>query len=300
MRRRVGEAFDLRLTLCGHGWIDLAPFSFDAESGVMAVAVPLGARGAADVEVSHRGRDLHLRVRSPRTLSSTRRAALRQQLLRMLRLDIDLAPFWSLCAEEPRLAWVARRQAGRILRGATAFEDLMKLLFTTNCSWAATRLMTQRLVDALGAKAPSGRRAFPTPAACASEDEGFYRDTVRAGYRARFCRQLAEGFASGALDEERWTAPGLPVEVVRDRLLALPGFGRYAAGQALRLFGYYEDLALDSWCRARLAAETPDGQPPTDAAVQATYAAFAPYDGLAMWMDLTAAWHGEDPGEAAD
>jgi N-glycosylase/DNA lyase len=169
----------------------------------------------------------------------------------------------------------------------------MKLLFTTNCSWAATRLMARRLVDALGTAAPSGARAFPEAAACAAQRAPFWRDVVRAGYRARACRELATGFASGRLAEERYTERGLPTEEVRRRLLALHGVGRYAAGQALRLLGRHDDLALDSWCRAKIAQQTGRRRPPTDRAIERAYAGFDEHRGLVLWMDLTREWHGE-------
>jgi N-glycosylase/DNA lyase len=80
---------------------------------------------------------------------------------------------------------------------------------------------------------------------------------------------------------------------VRKRLLALDGFGPYAAGQALRLLGRYDDLALDSWCRARIAQTLGRRKAPRDTAIARSYAGFGSYKGLALWCDLTAEWHGE-------
>ena len=256
------------------------------------MAVDLGGV-AVDVCIRQTSKGLSATVGSARALSQARRARLRELIPYMLRLDEDLADFWRVCAGVPRLAWVPRRGAGRIFRGATVFEDLMKLLFTTNCSWSATRLMVSRLTQALGTTAPSGRKAFPTAAVCAAQGEAFYRDVVRAGYRARSSAALAEGFASGALFDAWFVGEDLTIEVVRERLLAISGFGPYAAGQAMRLLGHYKDLALDSWCRARLAEMAATGTPPSDRVVARRYARFDPFDGLALWMDLTAGWFGE-------
>jgi N-glycosylase/DNA lyase len=286
---RTTQPFELRLALFGHGWIDLAPHAWD--EGARRWTTALWVDGAAaDVAVTAGEDALRVEYRARRDLAPAR---VREALARMLRLDLDLEPFWCACDAEPSLAWVRRRGAGRMLRSAHAFEDLMKLLFTTNCSWAATRLMTKRLIDALGAEAPSGARAFPSPEACAREDERFWRDVVRAGYRGRACTALARGFASGELCDEHFTAPGLDAASMRERVLALDGFGPYAAGQALRLFGHHEDLALDSWCRATLAKRAGKRRPPTDRAIASTYRRFGTWQGLALWMDLTAPWHGE-------
>jgi N-glycosylase/DNA lyase len=209
----------------------------------------------------------------------------------MLRVDEDLSEFWRLCRAVPRLRWVARRRAGRLLRAPTLFEDLLKLLFTTNCAWSATRRMTDNLVGALGPATPSGHRAFPSPAACAAEPERFWRDVVRAGYRARACRSLARLFEDGAAARGELEDPAIPTDELRRRLRALPGFGPYAAGQALRLLGRYDDLALDSWCRTKLGRLQGRARPPADRAIERAYRPFGRFAGLALWMDLTADWH---------
>lgn len=303
------KPFELELALHGHGWILLAPHRYDERSGVWTVPLRLGdARrlGAplghgyvvADVDVHQRARELHLEVHFDAAPPKGALAEARAQVARMLRLDADLSAFWKACREHEHLAWTARRGAGRLLRSASLFEDLVKLLFTTNCSWAATESMTQKLVDALGDPTPRGLRAFPTPAQCC-RDERFWREVVRVGYRARACRELAEHFAEGRLDDARFDDPTLSTVEVRKRLCALHGFGPYAAGQAMRLLGRYDDLALDSWCRATLTQKLGRKQPPSDRAIARRYATFGAWQGLALWCDLTAEWHGEAGSAAA-
>ncbi len=295
LRLKLPKPFELRLALFGHGFVDLAPHCWDAERGVLATVLVLGGTTPADVTLRQSGDELVVTLGTARPLAAHRRGEARAALARMLRLDDDFAELWALCRSEPRLHWVARRGAGRMLRSATLFEDLMKLLFTTNCSWSATRGMTARLVEALGRPAPSGARAFPTPAACAETGERFWRDVVHAGYRAAFACALSRNFADGTLDEAHFAGRGLGCDAVRERLLEIRGFGPYAAGQALRLLGHYPDLALDSWCRARLAQLRNRRRPPSDRSVEREYRRFGTWRGLVLWMDLTAAWHGEHP-----
>ena len=288
----MSTGFDLRLVLFSHGWIDLAPLEWDERS--LALTVPLEMEGqAVDLRVTRTPQGISASVEAHRPLTAAQTRTLRRIVPRMLRLEEDLTEFWRLCRRADELRWVARRRAGRILRSASVFEDLLKLLFTTNCSWSATKLMTSRLVDALGLVSPSGRRAFPSPEICAAQDVGFYRDVVRVGYRAPHCVQIASLFAEGRVSEAWFSAPELSIDEVRSRLLELPGLGPYAAGQALRTLGFYKDLALDSWCRAKLARRAGRSQPPSDRTIARKYAGFDPYDGLALWMDLTADWHGE-------
>ena len=287
----VPTPFELRLCLFGHGWIALAPHAFDEATQTFTTVLRLGAQ-AVDATLQQASPDmLSLRLDSAQKLTAAAAQQAGAQIVHMLRLDCDLSAFHALCAKEPSLRWAARRGGGRLLRSASVFEDLMKLLFTTNTTWSGTEAMTRNLVAASPALAPSGARAFPSAQECV-RDAAFYRDVVRTGYRAEAALQLAEGFASGALTDAQFLAPQ-PAAELWDRITGLRGFGPYAAGQAMRLLGHYEELALDSWCRAEFARRARRKQPPADATIARRYAKFAPFQGLAMWLDLTAEWHGE-------
>ncbi|MFN7591130.1 MAG: Fe-S cluster assembly protein HesB [Planctomycetota bacterium] len=295
----VQAPFELRLCLFGHGWVALAPHEYDEATATFTTVLLRAADGdaapaAIDAELTQAtptSLRLQLGSAAPLTAADKRRAA--AQVVHMLRLDDELAPFHAMCAADAGLAWAARRGAGRLLRSATMVEDLMKLLVTTNTSWAATVAMTRNLVAAAGSVAPSSRRAFPTPRQCRRE-EAFYRDVVRAGYRADAALRLAQAFDDGTLDDAHFLEP-MPSDALWRRLLALHGFGPYAAGQAMRLCGHYDRLALDSWCRARLAEMAGRSKPSSDRTIERRYACWAPYQGLALWLDLTADWHGEGP-----
>src|SRR6266550_4301635 len=179
-----GEPVDLARTIMSHGVADLPPGHVDEEAVAYTTTLALPSRqprtvrvlagrpGFARVEVEGR----KLGARSARDLT----AALRQ----ILNLDEDLSEFYALVAKDSDLLW-ASRGAGRMLRGQTVFEDVVKTICTTNTAWSGTRKMTAALVDNLGAAAPGGSRTFPTPQAMAEVDVGFYRELVRAGYRAR-------------------------------------------------------------------------------------------------------------------
>lgn len=271
----------------GHGWIDLAPNRWEQERFSTALLID-GA--AVDVRVrSSPGKGLRAQVESKRGLTRAQLTQARQQLRHMLRLDEDFEPFWQQCRQHEGFEWVAQRGAGRLLRAPTLFEDLVKLLFTTNCTWALTRSMTSNLLEVVGTPAPSGSRAFPTAERCAELTEEELRGNVRCGYRAPRLRELATAFAAGQHTEAEFRDPELSADELEARLLALPGFGPYAAGQAMRLLGHYSRLALDSWCRAELKKRA--GRKLSDRAIERRYAPFGDYRGLALWVDLTRRWH---------
>ncbi len=212
----------------------------------------------------------------------------------VLRLDEDLSGFYAVAARDAELAWVTAG-AGRMLRSATVFEDVVKTICTTNCAWSATERMVGALVEHLGASAPgapaSGAygRAFPTPAAMAEASLDFYRDVVRAGYRGAYLRTLAEMVAAGSVDlEPLGTASRdeLPDDEVAARLLALPGVGPYAAAHIMMMLGRYSRLVLDSWTRPKYAYLV-GKRSVEDAEIEERFRPYGPYRGLSFWLYLT-------------
>jgi 3-methyladenine DNA glycosylase/8-oxoguanine DNA glycosylase len=284
------ENFRLDRVARSHGWYDLVPFVWDGTT--LRSVAHTGGR-VHDLSIEHEGGALAI------TTSATRVAdqrAILSTIATMLRLDQDLAPLYALTDGDERLAYARGHGVGRLLRAPTAYEDVIKMLLTTNCSWSLTRVMVGRLVEALGEPAPSGARAFPTPAAMAGKGEKFYRDVVRAGYRAPHLAKIARDVVKGRIDPEAWRAPTLDDEELREELLALPGIGPYAADNLLRLLGHYGHLGIDSWCRGKLKRIYPRIRD-ADAFAARRYKPFGAFAGLAMWLDLTRDWHAENSQE---
>jgi N-glycosylase/DNA lyase len=212
----------------------------------------------------------------------------------VLRLDEDLAPFYTLAATDPELAW-ATSGAGRLIRSTTVFEDVVKTICTTNCAWSATVRMVGALVAGLGEPAIEVRqpgplgRAFPTPLAMASADEAFYTEVVRAGYRGRYLLQLASSVAEGSVELEALADRELPDDEVEQRLLTLPGVGPYAAAHVMMMLGRYSRLVLDSWTRPKYAQLT-GGRPVKDSVIRRRFRRYGPWAGLAFWLTVTSDW----------
>jgi 3-methyladenine DNA glycosylase/8-oxoguanine DNA glycosylase len=274
-----GEPVDLKRTLASHGVASLPPSSIDEKTWTLEVTLPSG-HGARTVRVSQ-GRAGYAQVEG-----GTK--PILAQLRHMLRLDEDLSPFYVVAREDPALAWAASG-AGRMLRSPTVYEDVVKTICTTNCAWSGTVRMVTAVVEQLGVAAPSGKRTFPTPAAMAEAGDVFYRDAARAGYRGAYLRKLADDVASGTLDLEELDDPGLPVEEVEARLLALPGVGPYAAAHVmLTSLGRYSRLVLDSWTRPTYAKLA--GRKTADRTIERKFRRYGDYAGLAFWLLLTRGW----------
>lgn len=290
MRFTIAAPAGFRLaTVAGsHGWYDLPPFAWD-DTTLSTVAHAGGA--VHDLAIKQTGRQIVVTA-SPGGGSA--RAELRAMVETMLRLDEDLAPLYSLTDGDARLAYARDAAVGRLLRAPTAFEDIIKMLLTTNCTWTLTRIMVTRLVEKLGEPGPSGARAFPTPQAMAGKSEAFYRDVVRAGYRAPHLANIARAVVRGEIDPESWRGHGDSAAdadaTLRKQLMALPGIGPYAADNLLRLLGHYAYLGLDSWCRGKLKKLYPRTRN-VDTFAARRYKPFGKFAGLAMWLDLTRDWH---------
>jgi N-glycosylase/DNA lyase len=181
-----------------------------------------------------------------------------------------------------------------MLRSPTVFEDLVKTICTTNCTWSATQRMVGALVGVLGTPAVGApeRRTFPDPATMAAAGDDFYTGVAKAGYRGAYLQAIAADVAAGRLDLEALADPALADEEVAERLLALPGVGPYACAHMLMLLGRYRRLILDSWTRPtyrRLA-----GRPRvTDKGIEKAFRRYREYAGLAFWLMLTRGWVSE-------
>ena len=286
-----GEPVDLARTLLSHGVADLPPNEIAADGTLLSTVLAVG-EGAWLVELTSDGTG-RARVRSPAGASAppaAHRPELAAQIHHMLALDEDLSGFYLLAAADPALAWVAAG-AGRMMRSPTVFEDLVKTICTTNCTWSATVRMVSALVRELGTAATGvrERRAFPAPATVADAGDSFFRDVARAGYRGPYLRALADDVASGRLDLEALRDPTLQDDEVADRLLTVAGVGPYAIAHMMMLLGRYQRLILDSWTRPKYRRVSGRARI-TDKGIERAFRRYREFAGLAFWLTLTEDW----------
>jgi 3-methyladenine DNA glycosylase/8-oxoguanine DNA glycosylase len=274
-----------------HGWRSLLPFEFD-EAGWSITRVLAPGDDSAPVTIHITSSSDTLLVNIPRRkLGKRDTAKITRDVRHMFRLDDELSVFYAAVAGDSDFSWIANEGAGRLLRSPTVYEDLVKTICTTNCSWALTTKMVEGMVNNLGRPTPDdGRRAFPTPEAMAAVPESFYRDTVRAGYRANYFKELAERVASGELDVESWMTSELSTVELKREMKRVKGVGEYAADNLLKLLGRYDCLALDSWVRATFSRLHNKGRTADDRKIAGHYARFRQWRGLALWCDMTRDW----------
>ena len=280
--------FNYKRTVISHGWSDLLPFEFDHENWALTRVLDLN--GSAPVTIKVTASKQTLRLDASHRLSKAATEEVVRDVRHVFRLDDDMTAFYRTMSAEPDFAWIAQEGAGRMLRSPTVFEDLVKMICTTNCSWALTDKMVTGVVENLGHRSNDGRRTFPTPEAMALMPLRFYVNEVRAGYRAPYLKKLADRVAAGDLDVEEWLTSELPTEELIKEMKGIKGVGDYAAENLLKLIGRYDGLALDSWTRAKFARIRNSGRKVSDKKIARFYARFNCWQGLALWCDVTRDW----------
>ena len=266
----------------------LPPFEFDKASWTLLRVLDGGQASPVTVKIS--ATDGSIKANSSRRLGKRATERVVRDVRHMLRLDDDMREFYQAMSTEPDFAWITREGAGRLLRSPTVFEDLVKMICTTNCSWALTEKMVNGLVNELGRESDDGRKSFPTAEEMARRPAKFFRDRIRAGYRAPYLKELAQRAASGALDVESWLSSDLPTRDLMNEIKSVKGAGNYAAENLLKLLGRYEGLALDSWTRAQFSRARNHGRVASDKKISRFYARFNSWQGLAIWCDMTKSW----------
>jgi 3-methyladenine DNA glycosylase/8-oxoguanine DNA glycosylase len=276
--------FSLSAVVRSHGWVRLTPFAEEKRTGGLSYVGQLASGRVAEMLIQETADGV--RVEAGGGLSEAEAPEVARQVTWMLGLDQDFSAFYALARQEPKLAYVAERARGRILRSPTLFEDTVKTILTTNTSWTGTIRMVQALVSEFGPPLPEDptRHAFPTPDRLAAPDAETLRSAAGLGYRAPYVLELARSVTSGALDLEAFKATDIPTPQLRQRLLAIKGVGAYAAANLLMLLGRYDFVPVDSWALKMVSHEWYGGEPVGQDEVKAAFEGWGGWKGLAYWF----------------
>ncbi|CAN5799432.1 hypothetical protein BH20GEM1_BH20GEM1_23080 [soil metagenome] len=299
----VPAGFDFPGTVYSHGWCRLAPnrtgpgeetlerpWRVASGSAWIRLRQPSGRCGALEMEVvAGRG--------SRSGLPPGAWAGITRDVRHMLRLDEDLSVFHERCrAAGPPFDVAAERGFGRLLRSPTLFEDVVKVLATTNTTWAGTIAMVGKLVNL----ADDGG-LFPDPERVAEIGTGKLREAGRWGYRAAFLYGLARSVASGELDLESWERWEGSTAELEQEIRRVPGLGPYAAAQVLTLLGRYDRIGVDTVFRefVRRAHFPRARKPVTDRRMLVVYDRWGEWKMLAYWFELWSDYVGADGASMA-
>lgn len=277
------RSFNLPAVVRSHGWIQMPPFLETTDHG-LAYIIRLSTGKVLRFEVHAIGTEL--RVETSELLTSAEQNELSQTITWMLDMDQDFTEFYELAKQEPKLAKMVERQAGRVLRSPTLFEDVIRTILTTNTLWKHTLRMCRELTSRYGQALTNNaeQHAFPTTEQLALVDEHSLREQCRMGYRAQYIYELAQRVASGELQLEALKTSSLPTAELRKELMGIKGAGGYAAANLLMLLGRYDYVPVDSWALKVVSNEFFAGEKVTPKQVLSTFEKWGKWQGLVYWF----------------
>lgn len=265
--------FAFAQTVESHGWYRMAPFRWSRDTGLLQRKEAL-PEGVVDLTIEQRGRKL-------RVTGASSSDELTRRITRMLQLDVDVAEFAVMARDSERHAWVEPAGFGRLLCGTTIWEDAVKIIATTNTTWAQTVRMVGFLVEKCGKDG-----AFPTPREVIRFSEEELQRDCRLGYRAKSMHQLASGIVSGELDLAAIGDRSLPTEALFKNYRKLPGIGPYGAAHLLAMDGRHDFIAVDSEFRRFVRDTYHRGRRVSDETMLRRYNKWGKWKYLAYWSEL--------------
>ncbi len=277
----VPPDFSFVATVESHGWYQLAPYRWSPDEQVLRrfEALP---EGVVELTITARKNALHVGV-APSTRGGARVSGrtLLTRLTRMFQLHVDTSEFVELTRNSPAHSWVAESGFGRLLCGSTLFEDIVKIIATTNTTWK----QTVRMLALLVARAGRGG-AFPDPQDIVRFTADELQRDCRLGYRAKSIHSLADGIASGAIDLENLSASGQDTVGLFASYKTLPGIGPYGAAHLLAMDGRHDFIAVDTEFRRFVRDRYHRGRRVSDLAMLRRYAKWGRWKYLAYWAEL--------------
>ena len=299
---RARLPFNFRSVVKSHGWVQLAPFSFDEDSSTLTYVDRLASGRVVEYSISGSRDGLQLKTGA---LTKAELEEAREKIRWMFALDADFSAFYAASHWEPKLRNAGKLARGRVLRSPTLFEDVVKTILTTNTLWAATKRMNLNLINLFGEPLKSGldtprrtrgysttktnettetKRAFPTPESIADSSPEEIKEKVRVGYRAPAIHELAVRVASGEFDLEALKTSSLPTLELRKELIKIKGVGPYAAANLLLILGRPDFIPIDSWALKLVSNEWYRGKPITAKEVEKRFEKWGEFKGFAFWF----------------
>lgn len=244
--------YNLRTTCNSHGWVDLAPFNWDDESGTLGATVSVDD-SAVDVITEQQKSNIVIHSSSHKELTKSHLNKIQSLVKRILDLEFNTDELHEIAVKNDlEYSSLFENGAGRILHSATLWEDAAKTLFTTNCSWALTKKISNAICSVFStSSSPLGKNFFPSPEIVAASNESQLRNSVPLGYRAPYLLSLAREFSDNRVLIELENKV-LSFKDAKNNVMNLKGFGNYAATHVLVMAGYYDEIPVDSVVKSYL------------------------------------------------
>lgn len=139
---------------------------------------------------------------------------------------------------DQRIGEYIRTGGGRLLRGSTFYEDLIKTICTTNASWAYTKRMVSSLVLKIG------NGTFPSPRMILDCGYPLLKEYAKMGYRNQFVFRATEQCIQENITdlEGEQIYPDIDEKVIQQ----IRGIGPYACAHMKVLLLDHSSIPIDS------------------------------------------------------
>jgi N-glycosylase/DNA lyase len=291
----TGDNFSFKNTVYSHGWSNLKPFEVVENPLTLYYSVCLPQNRIYRLHITATN-DGQLQIKADENINTADGKEIEKLIKCIFRLDEDYTEFYQLADKNNAFKWVKQLAAGRLLRCGSLWEDMVKMLCTTNCTWRLTQIMTENLVKKLGhQKNGCGNnkiiQTFPGPESVVQCSESFLRNEIKMGYRSPYLLEFASAITTGKLDLLQFEDQTVSTEDLYKNLRAIKGFGDYAVSNLLKLLGRYDYMGADSWSRKKFAEKHFKGKPCDDNKINSFYKKFGKWCGLFFWMDVSEDWY---------
>ena len=231
--------FNFKDTIFSHGWVFLEPYYWDNKSESLGLILKLKNSKLSKIHVSFKNKVITIKVGvAGGSLDAGDKDKIKKTVRHIFRLDEDLNRFYAICNKDPELEFVCKNQCGRLLRSPSLYEDMVKTICTTNCSWSNTVSMVSNLC-----KLEAG--CFPAPETIVKTGAIKLKEFCRLGYRAEPIYELSKAVFEKEFDPDSLLKEK-NIEETRKRLMAFNGIGKYSTNHILMLAGHYSDIPIDS------------------------------------------------------
>jgi 3-methyladenine DNA glycosylase/8-oxoguanine DNA glycosylase len=268
-----------------HGWWMLAPNHWNEERNLYSRTIKLSNQKNVAVSISYHDTHLKVNVENNISLSEDDKEEIKQHITWIFRLEENFEAFYTMAQEHEELLRLQEEKRGRLLRSPTLFEDVTKVILTTNTSWQQTMNMANNLVEGLGetilTKDEHKLKTFPSAKKVLEAGEDYLKEQVRVGYRSSYLIDVAQKTLDPSFDLESFKNPEKDLGEIK----TIKGIGPYAYSTLSMLLGQYKTLPIDSVYRERVTNRYFDGVKPSKKKLESVYDKWEDYKHLAYWFD---------------
>ncbi len=247
----VEKPYVFTSTLRSHGWVSLLPNIHDENVESFSRVERLSSRKVVNLYITSSEAaypEIIVTVKHDGKLQPGLQNEIKNRVAYMLRLNENLQGFYDLCSKKGNKWKNLTEGKGYLLRSPEVFEDLVKVICTTNIRWGGTKRMVKELVDSFGSPFPGdlSLRSFPAPESISAVSLEEFKNRVRLGYRAGYVYELSTRISNGDLKFNNLLDISTPSAEIKRQLLAIKGVGNYATASMLMLLGRYDQIPVDT------------------------------------------------------